>query len=169
MIKDFMALTNPNKKKAFTLIELIVVIVIIGILATLAFSQYTTFTEKARAAEARANLGAIRTFASAYFLEQGSFYSTTRNINNGDVGVVNPPAAGLPATCSPGYYFSYAVVDWQSPDLGIVATRCTGGSGKPPDGPSGYHILAYISGSDGSTVVFGPLCYSADWTSNCGY
>ena len=45
-----------NKRRGFTLLELIMVIVIIGVLAALAVPQYSKMVEKARAASATPRL-----------------------------------------------------------------------------------------------------------------
>ncbi len=60
-----------NNKKAFTLIELLVVVLIIGILSAIALPQYTLAVEKARAAEAMANIATIKEQIDLYLLENG--------------------------------------------------------------------------------------------------
>ena len=59
-------LKNDN---GFTLIELMIVVAIIGVLAAIAIPQYNNFRLKAKTAEAKSNLGAIRLGEEAYFTE----------------------------------------------------------------------------------------------------
>jgi len=73
--------------KGFTLIELMIVVAIIGVLAAIAIPQYTNFRLKAKTAEAKSNLGAIRLGEEAYFTEQEAYV----------VCAATPPtAAGFP-------------------------------------------------------------------------
>ncbi len=73
--------------KGFTLIELMIVVAIIGVLAAIAIPQYTNFRLKAKTAEAKSNLGAIRLGEEAYFTEHEAYA----------VCAATPPtAAGFP-------------------------------------------------------------------------
>ncbi|MEW6100745.1 MAG: prepilin-type N-terminal cleavage/methylation domain-containing protein [Candidatus Omnitrophota bacterium] len=132
-------------KKGFTLLELIVVIIILGILATLGFAQYGRMVERSRGAEARAVLGAIRTSAAAYRLENGAvtgFNSTLAGIG----ATVNE----IPSACRSTHYFSYAVTGAGADNFTAIAQRCTSG-GKTPDGVAGNITLASnfsLTGSD---------------------
>ncbi|MGD9822959.1 type IV pilin protein [Desulfobacter sp.] len=58
-----------NNQKGFTLIELMIVVAIIGILAAIAIPNYLTYQLKAKTAEAKTNMGAIRTALEAYNAE----------------------------------------------------------------------------------------------------
>ncbi len=53
----------------FTLVELMIVVAILGILSTIAVPTFMRMRERARVAEAKANLGAIRVVQYAYFAE----------------------------------------------------------------------------------------------------
>jgi prepilin-type N-terminal cleavage/methylation domain-containing protein len=53
----------------FTLVELMIVVAIIGILAAIAIPNFMRMRERAKIAEAKANLGAIRVTEHAYFGE----------------------------------------------------------------------------------------------------
>ena len=61
--------TLRKRSKGFTLIELMIVVAIIAILAAIAIPQYKKFQLKAKTAEAKTNLGAIRTAEEAYAAE----------------------------------------------------------------------------------------------------
>ena len=62
--------TLRKRSKGFTLIELMIVVAIIAILAAIAIPQYKKFQLKAKTAEAKTNLGAIRTAEEAYAAEE---------------------------------------------------------------------------------------------------
>ena len=54
-------------KQGFTLLELMIVVAIVGVLAAVALPLYTEYMKKARTAEAKANVGDIRTAQLAYY------------------------------------------------------------------------------------------------------
>lgn len=62
-----------NKKKAFTLVELLVVIAIIAILATAGIVGYTVFTEKAKKSNAESELNQVKTLIQAEDFENPYF------------------------------------------------------------------------------------------------
>ena len=62
-----------NKKKAFTLVELLVVIAIIAILATAGVVGYTVFTEKARKSNAESELNQAKTLLEAEAFANANF------------------------------------------------------------------------------------------------
>lgn len=62
-----------GKKYGFTLIELMVVIAVIAVLVTVAVPNYKKFQLRARTAEAKRNLGALRQSEEAYRLENSVY------------------------------------------------------------------------------------------------
>ncbi len=69
-----------KNKKGFTLIELMIVIAIIGILAAIAIPNFLNYQCKARQAEAKTNLGSIRTAEEAYYAEFSTYSITPAKI-----------------------------------------------------------------------------------------
>ena len=64
-----MMMSDLGNRKGFTLVELMIVVAIIGILAAIAIPSFLNFRLKAKASEAKSNLGAIRSTEVAFFAE----------------------------------------------------------------------------------------------------
>jgi len=62
-----------DRRRGFTLIEVLIVVIILGILATLSVPQFTRIIGRARMAEAWAGLGAMRTAQSVYKMDTGVY------------------------------------------------------------------------------------------------
>ncbi len=145
-IKSFTNLKDilSKKKHGFTLIELIVVIIIVGILAAVGMTQYTLIVEKARTAEAKVRIGAMRQLAYQYYLENGSLYF----MQNSHLGVDN--------TCTSSDFFKYERCFFGYVEL--VAWRCTSG-GKTPNASRGYRFYLTYYPDTGKSVWH---CYYND-------
>jgi len=68
-----MLLKLQKKSKGFTLIELMIVVAITGILAAIAIPNFLRYQQKAKQAEAKANLGAIFTSEVSYYGENNVY------------------------------------------------------------------------------------------------
>ena len=79
-----------NRKKDFTLVELLVVIIIVGILAAASIPMITATTKRAMVTEAVAALGAIRTLQRAYFIEHNEYQNVGIVGGSNQIDGINP-------------------------------------------------------------------------------
>ena len=107
---------------AFTLIELLVVVIIVAILAAVGIPLLTGNTQKARASEADAGLGAIRT-AMRVSLAQNGVYPTLTGTQ------ASAASIGINAGDLNGHYFSDASYTITSPRSGS-GTFCASADGS---------------------------------------
>lgn len=107
---------RSTKRSGFTLIEVMLVVAIIGVLASLAVPQLILFQLRAKSAEAKTNLSALRTAEHGYFSEHGRYVpagispagtlGSSRNPWLGG-GVAQFAAVGWAPAADP--FFQYAV------------------------------------------------------------
>jgi type IV pilus assembly protein PilA len=92
-----------NKKKGFSLIELLIVIAIIGILTAIAVPMYNSYVTKAKTAEAYAFLGSDKTYVAEQINAKGitsggvlltTIFGTTGGAKTGKYGSVVVATAG---------------------------------------------------------------------------
>jgi prepilin-type N-terminal cleavage/methylation domain-containing protein len=144
-------------QKGFTLIELMIVLIIIGVLATLAIQAYQSAIEKSRGAEAKTNLGRMRSLcAEIYMRDNNVSECMPEQIEIGS------RENNFPAECAPSHYFSYNVTEvYPEVDgnvISFIATRCTSG-GKPPNGKYADYIMLTVDYDEKLDT----------WKSNGGY
>ena len=96
-----------NKKKGFTLIEILVVVLIIGVLAAIALPSYMRSVERSRAAGPITNLGSIAKAQKSYRMGTEHY---TDNVGNLDISLKDG-SNGEDATGSTfeGEFFTYKV------------------------------------------------------------
>ena len=143
--------TPKSSIKSFTLIELIVVIIIVGILAAVGISQYSLMVEKARTAEAKVRIGAMRQLAYEYYLNNGSL----TGIQNSDVGV--------DYTCTSTSFYKYYIGYINPTTANMDSVRCTSG-GKTPNASREYIFYFTFSPDTGQGVQH---CQYTDNASAC--
>ena len=108
---------NIRKRKGFTLVELMVVAVIVAVLAAVAIPLMMANVKRAKATEADAGCGAVRTALRVYYAEHQAYPASGAATS----------IAGVGATDLDGVYFS-------TPDYAFVTAgstytiTCTGNS-----------------------------------------
>jgi len=85
-----------NNQKGFTLIELMIVVAIIGILAAIAIPNFLSYQLKAKTAEAKTNIGSIKTSQEAFKAEYDFYVICAANPAPGTIGP-GKQAWGVPA------------------------------------------------------------------------
>ncbi len=99
-------------QKGFTLIELMIVVAIIGILAAIAIPNFVNYQRKAKTAEAKTNLGAVKTSLESYRAENDFYLSlTTAPVNIAGTGkqawVTNANFTAVGFAPAGNVYYSY--------------------------------------------------------------
>lgn len=127
-----------EKRKGFTLIELMVVIFIVGILAAVAIPIMRGRIDSAKWSEGKAGAGSIRTAARAFCAERGpNWGGTWANVTLADLGFNLVNAAG--GDDLDGKYFTneaYAVVFTGYDQYTITVTAASSLSAEKPTSPA---------------------------------
>jgi type IV pilus assembly protein PilA len=119
-----------RKQEGFTLIELMIVVAIIGILAAIAIPNFLQYQMKSRQAEAKTNLGAIRTSMTSFQAERGCYIGIPVWPANAPTttGKSTPTPWRTATTPVPGGVTTYCTAIYSAPatasflDVGFVAS-----------------------------------------------
>jgi len=124
-----------RKQEGFTLIELMIVVAIIGILAAIAIPNFLQYQLKSRQAEAKTNLGAIRTSMTAFQAERGCY-----------IGIPVWPIANVPSTTAKNTPTPWSTAT--TPVAGGIANYCvTAGTFTAPATASFLDVGFVATGS----------------------
>ena len=131
-------------QRGFTLVELMIVVVIVGILAAVAIPMYRGSTDRARASEAVATLGSIRSAMRVYFAEHDT-YNSGSDFSDGDLVTVGDVLDVTDADLT-GRYFSEECYTFHGlPDATTFSIEALGDSSTTSQKAEVTGITRYIN------------------------
>lgn len=145
--------SHNRNRRGFGLIELMIVVFLIGVLGAIAVPKYLVYQLKSKSAEAKTNLGGIRTAQEAYYSEYGLFVSAS------------PEPAVIPGIRSTGFNSvstDFQALGWQpegnvyfSYGSGINAdgSAYTADAGADIDGNGVIQFWAYAKPEPDGTIA----------------
>lgn len=104
-----------NKKRGFSLTELIITLVMVAILAILGLPVYRGYVKKGIATEGKALLGEINAAQQIYYTRHGQYYA-------GSVGQTFGGAFGVDARRNK-YFTSYQITDGGATFTAVTASK----------------------------------------------
>lgn len=150
-----------RNQKGFSLIELMIVVAIVGILSAVAIPNYQRFQNKAKQAEAKANLGGLFTAEKAFFAEY-SVYATRFD----DIGFM--PEGQHNYNIGFGADYNHVGGNANAPTKGSTGciSTCPGGT-RPTCSPvAGWNCNTISNSTVPNTVVASATTFSAQARSN---
>ena len=129
-----------NKKKGFTLVELLVVVAILGILLLIALPRFMDSTKGSKIRTFEANLRTLLSMANQYSADRAGVFT---GIGTSDIATAATNMNGKPANTT------YAITDTElTADMDLAASNA---------GTGNYHIVYKFADGKFTTVTVGTL------------
>ncbi|WP_068544047.1 type IV pilin protein [Thermodesulfatator autotrophicus] len=93
---------KENRKKGFTLVELLIVVAIIAILSAVAIPQYTKYKRKAAASAATGQIASCMSELAAAYADDSTVTTWNCDVDGNTCGLTLDPATGdITGSCNP--------------------------------------------------------------------
>ncbi len=156
-----MGTSRLRKRFGFTLIEVMIAVAVVSVLTASAVPNYRRVQLRAKASEAKVNLGAIRTAQESYFVEFGRFVSA----GNHPSAWVPGMAAVRKLTWDDTSLGGFSIMGWEPEgdvffqyhveDPGGLGVEYVAEARSDLDGDGTPNVWGYVQPRVGQTVVTG--------------
>lgn len=136
-------LANRKKRSAgFTLVELMIVIIIVGVLAAAAVPIYRAYVRRARASEAKATIGLIKSAEEVYYAEHDDYLPNS----DGDLSNDNLATLGVDMSKNTWWKETTATFSIDIDETGEALAKITATAGSAaPDAISGMTVTLNVA------------------------